>query len=565
MADTSYRIEWGARIPMRDGIHLNATLYLPADLAGPVPAIFTLTPYISDSYHERGAYFAANGFVFALVDVRGRGNSAGDFRFAGGAADGPDGYDICAWLAGQPWCNGKVAMWGGSYAGENQWAVARQHPPSLATIVPAAAAQPGVDFPALNNIYYAYDIQWRTFTSGLTPNANLFAADAFWLERFRELYDRHRPFRELDQVVGNPSPMFQAWLDRPTPAHWSEYVLTPDDYTGLDLPILTITGHYDDDQPGALAYYRRHMRHGSESARAKHYLIIGPWDHAGTRTPQASFGGLTFDAASLLNLNEIHKEWYAWTMGSGARPAFLQKRVAYYVMGAECWKYADSLEDIPTERRCLYLDSDGSADDAFHSGRLVDAPPAGSPPDRYRYDPLDTRPGALDAANPFEHYTDQRRALNLFGAGLVYHSAPFEQATEITGSVSLSVWLALDAPDTDFEVTLYEIQLDGTSIRLTHEWKRARYRQSLDEAKLVPPGEVLRYDFETFPFFSRLIQPHSRLRLVIRAPNTPHIQKNYNSGGDVSAETAADARTVTVTLCHDADHPSCLEIPVAAG
>src|SRR5262249_6359845 len=103
---------------MRDMVELNATLYVPKTPEGSAPktpVIFTLTPYISDTYHARGAYFASHGYTFALVDVRGRGNSGGEFEpFAN---EPRDGHDVVEWLAKQPFCDGKVAMWGGSYAG----------------------------------------------------------------------------------------------------------------------------------------------------------------------------------------------------------------------------------------------------------------------------------------------------------------------------------------------------------------------------------------------------------------------------------------------------------------
>src|SRR5262249_12459451 len=159
---------WAVKIPLRDGVKLNATVYKPKAMKEPSPVVFTLTPYIADTYHERGLYFARHGYVFALVDVRGRGNSEG--RFEPFANEGRDGHDAVEWLARQPWCNGRVAMWGGSYAGFDQWATLKEFPPHLATIVPAAAAHPGVDFPAFKNIPTSYLIQWLTLTSGTTPN-----------------------------------------------------------------------------------------------------------------------------------------------------------------------------------------------------------------------------------------------------------------------------------------------------------------------------------------------------------------------------------------------------------
>ena len=103
---------WGAKIPMRDGAKLNATIYKPQAMTEPLPVVFPPTPYIADSYHDRAMYFARHGYVYALVDVRGRGNSQGQFEpFAN---EGRDGADVVEWLARQPWSNGKVALWGGA-------------------------------------------------------------------------------------------------------------------------------------------------------------------------------------------------------------------------------------------------------------------------------------------------------------------------------------------------------------------------------------------------------------------------------------------------------------------
>ncbi len=133
-------MQWAVKIPMRDGVKLNATIFAAQGQKEPQPVIFTFTPYIGDSYTDRAVYFAEHGYVYALVDVRGRGNSGGEFEpFAN---EGRDGYDVVEWLAKQPYCNGKVTMWGGSYAGFDQWAVLKEFPPHLATIVPAAAAHP---------------------------------------------------------------------------------------------------------------------------------------------------------------------------------------------------------------------------------------------------------------------------------------------------------------------------------------------------------------------------------------------------------------------------------------
>src|SRR5438874_1241324 len=153
-------------------------------------------------FHPRAAYFASHGYVFALVDVRGRGNSGGDFEPF--AQEPHDGHDVVEWLAQQPFCDGKVAMWGGSYAGFDQWATAKEFPSHLATIVPAAAAHPPLDYPSLQNVGESYDVQWYTFTSGKASQQNLFGDSKFWRAKFLDAYKKHIASKPLDSFVGNP-------------------------------------------------------------------------------------------------------------------------------------------------------------------------------------------------------------------------------------------------------------------------------------------------------------------------------------------------------------------------
>jgi len=552
--------QWNIQIPMRDGVRLSATVYTPRGQKSPAPCIFTLTPYIAQSYYDRGIYFASHGYPFLSVDVRGRGNSEGEFRPL--IQEAQDGHDVVEWLALQPYCNGKVAMWGGSYAGYDQWATAKEFPPHLATIVPAAAPYAGVDFPIRGNISDTYLMQWLTMTSGHTSQENLFGDRFFWASKNRKWLESGAPFKDLDSQLGNPSATFQLWLAHPhVDAYWDSYNPTAEQYAKLTIPILTITGSYDDDQPGALAHYREYMKSSSPEARARHYLIIGPWDHAGTRTPTAAFGGLNFGPASLVDLPKLHLDWYAWTMQGGAKPEFLKKHVAYYVIQAEKWRYADTLEGVTAESRAYYLDSTSGADDVVASGSLGAATPKGKP-DHYVYDPHDLSTAALEATSDPSDLTDQSMVYAGRGKILVYHSPPFEQDTEVSGFFRLSAWLAIDQPDTDFSVSLYEIRQDGSSIPLTHDLQRARYRESAREEKLVTTLKPLQYNFEHFTFTSRQIKKGSRLRLVIAPINSIYSQKNYNSGGVVSAESMKDARTVTVTLYHDRAHPSTLFVPM---
>jgi hypothetical protein len=360
-----------------------------------------------------------------------------------------------------------------------------------------------------------------------------------------------------------PSKIFQTWVDHPAPdAYWDAYNPTDEQYGKLDLPVLTVTGQYDDDQPGALAHYGMHVRHATPAARAKHYLVIGPWDHLGTRTPHPEFGGLRFGPASLVDMNALHKAWYDWTMKAGPKPEFLKAPVAYYVAGADKWRYAESLEGITAEARPLYLDSTAArANDVFASGALGAAKGQGGP-DAYVYDPLDTSNAALADDTRAPEFTDQRGVLVNRGKSLIYHTAPFEKDTEIDGFFKLTAFIAIDQPDTDLEVAVYDIAPEGSSLVLARDGRRARYRESPRAAKLAKPGRIERYDFDGFTFVARTLPKGHRLRLVIGPADSPYEEKNYNAGGIVSDESGKDARTVTVRLFHDAEQPSALYVPI---
>jgi uncharacterized protein len=568
-----YDLRWGVKIPMRDKVELNATLYLPKTPDGSppkTPVIFTLTPYISDTYHARGAYFASHGYIFALVDVRGRGNSGGEFEpFAN---EPRDGHDVVEWLATQPFCDGKVAMWGGSYAGFDQWATAKEFPPHLATIVPAAAAHPGLDYPSYNNIGMTYDVQWFTLTSGHTPQDNLFGDQKFWRTKFLDAYKKHLPFKSLDSFVGNPSVNFQRILKHPTAdAYYDAMLPMREQFQKIAVPILTITGQYDGDELGALTYYRDHLAKASPQARAKHFLIIGPWDHAGTRTPTDEVAGVKFGRGAIVDLNDLHRQWYDWTMKTEPKPAFLKNQVAYYLLapgnsGANGeWKYADKFETLTANPKTFYLDSkNGDANGVFRSGSLSEKQPNNGT-DAFVYDPLDTHRGEnIEGTDPKEKTAaiDQTFALSIGKDGLVYHTDPLPNETPLVGCPALSLWLSIDTPDIDLECDLYEIQPDGSSIALWSDLRRLRYRESLREAKLVKPGEILRCDFNPGLFVARRLMKGSRLRLVVTAVNSILWQKNYCSGGVVAEETARDAHTCNVQVYHDAEHPSAIQLPL---
>jgi len=551
------------RIPMRDGVELAAYIWKPAEMEGPLPAIFSLSPYTIEMAYKEGPYMASHGYVYLLVDVRGRSNSDGEFW--PWENDGRDGADVVEWIARQPWCDGQVGMIGGSYRGTTQWLTLKQMPPHLKTIIPTASAWPGLDFPGIGSIRYAYFAQWLGFVSGVSHNLQYFSDAEYWTDKFYQMYSEHIPFSHLPDLVATNRRVFDKWIGDPSfDDFWRSFTPTPDEFARFDIPILTITGYFDGDQPGALQYYREHMKYGNDEAKRMHHLIIGPWDHAGTRMNKEELGGLTFgpNAVVFPDMIELYVQWFDWTLKGKDRPEFLKDRVAYYVVNRDEWRYVDDWTKISNGTESFYLSSThGGATDVFHSGSLVPNPPAsGQQPDVFTYDPLKLKPKADPSEAATDPFLDQRLAFS--DDILIYHSRPLEDDIEMAGTVRLEAYIELDVPDTDLLVQLFEITQKGVSIDLGNAMMRARYRNSPATPELVVPGEINLYDIPLYLFHVRTLDRGSRLRLVVTSVNTPEFEKNYNSGGVVAEESAADARTATIKLHHDERHPSRLVLPV---
>ncbi|HEY3519998.1 MAG TPA: CocE/NonD family hydrolase, partial [Rhodanobacteraceae bacterium] len=225
-------------IPMRDGVQLAATIWRPSDQPKPLPVVLVMTPYITDETQERAVKFATHDYVYVSVDVRGRGTSKGKFTPLYG--NGPDGADVIAWLAKQPWCDGRVVTRGGSYRGMDQWQILAQHPAHLAAAVPTAAVYPGWDYPQPKGIGMSYTAQWLALTSGQTGQENLFDDGKYWETRFVDAYEHNQPFASLADLAGTQREVFREWLDHPAEdSYWAAYNPKPADYAAINVPILT--------------------------------------------------------------------------------------------------------------------------------------------------------------------------------------------------------------------------------------------------------------------------------------------------------------------------------------
>ena len=529
-------ISIGVKIRMRDGSFLNATIYKPHFCPEPLPVIFTLTPYISDTYHERGTYFGKHDYIYANIDVRGRGGSEGEFDpFFN---DARDGFDIVEWFAKQKFCNGKIAMWGGSYAGQNQWLTAKEFPPHLRTIVPVASPKLGIDHPMRYNIGDPYFSQWVMHTGTHAGNFNLLRDDIYFDSKFQERFEKDLPFASLDSITGYPNKVWKKYMAHQTNDNYYQSAIpNAAQYSKMDLPILTITGCYDANQPGALDFYSDFMKYATNSAKQKHYLIIGPWDHASTRTPVKMPG---IGDSSLVDMNNLHWQWYNFALKDSSKPSLLRDKVMYFVTNRNHWKSAENLDDIGKEKIQLYLSSSHKSKTNLTDSSTLEVSSSNGKPAVYIYDPLNK------VENP----------------SLAFTSSPLSQEMEVSGFFQLSVYIETNVRDVDIAAEIVEITAAGQRIPLTRQTMRARFRESLEKEKLLVPGEINLFHFDNFTFISRVMEKGSRIELIISSPNSPWDQKNYCSGGNVALETAKDAHVATIKIYNDIEHLSSIFIPI---
>ncbi len=547
------------KVPMRDGIKLSANIYIPGSDETSYPVILIYTPYVNDEAVDRGMYFAKEGYVFISLDLRGRGNSEGEYRPF--EKDGIDGYDAINWISQQSWCNGNIGMMGGSYRGMVQWMTLKNKPEALKTIVPTAAVGPGLDFPKSGGIFNNYALQWLNFTGGQSRNDKLFGNGAFWQSKANKKYKEFIPFKDWDLLALNErNPNFQTWISHPDfDEYWQNFYPSPKDYQSFNIPILTITGYFDADQPGAMTYYEQHMKHGNPEGKSNHYLVIGPWSHAGTRNPVTKLGGLTFGSDSKLDMNKFHLDWFNWTLKNGKKPEFLHDQVSYYMMDQNKWKYTSQFENMTKDTLNYHLSSPNSDSKLLiNPGQLNSQKSPVADVDIIIYDPLDT--SAVTYYQGADYY---KAPIPVEEKGrIIYISNALDADTPIVGRFEVGLYLSLNVPDTDLMVELYAINQVGETTYIGSEALRLRYRNGLDRPKLAVPEEIFFCKFDT-PFITALeVEKGSRFILSVKNLNTPYNQKNYNSGKDVSLETKEDAKEAKISVHHSPTYSSYIKIPV---
>ena len=515
-------------IPVRAGVVIHARLVRPATAQGRLPALlrFTLDPAEDDAQRS-----AARGYVGVTAYVRGR-TPDGKGAVWPFLHDGDDAQAVIEWIARQPWSDGRVGMLGDGYSGYAAWAAARRRPAALAAIATSAPMAPGIDFPTAGQIYRNAMVRWaERHTLAEPPGAELDDA-ARWRALDEAWYRGGGPYWDIDRtLIGKRSRLLRTWLTHPSrDRYWQKLMPTPKQYAQIEIPVLGIAGYYG-AEAGALYYHREHMRHRPQ---ADDTLLIGPYDADSIRRGTApQLRGLALDAVAQVDLRELRYQWFDHVLKGAGKPALLQGRVNYEVMGANVWRHLPALEAPERAALRLYLDTRQRAGGPRLSATQIDS----AARVELSVNLADRRDGPVPGPDALR--LAQLPARN----AVAFVSDPLAKDTELGGSLRGAFDITPSRQDVDLDIALYE-QTAGGAYKLLFEPYdfRASYARDRTHRRLLVAGVRQSLAFTTERMTACRLPAGSRLVLVVGINKRPDRQIDYGSGKDVNSESrAADA------------------------
>ena len=508
-------------VAMRDGVKLATDVYLPGDGSGKYPAIVVRTPYDKS---KGGPGIVANatrrGYALVVQDLRGRFKSEGHHAiiFANdGLGDHQDGPDTIEWVAKQPWCDGKVASWGGSALGITQ---------NMAAPVAPDALKAQFVSVAFSDFYSQGAYQGGVFRTQLIER---------WLQA------TGMTEKNLPTFVAHPR--YDEFWKRLNFEARSGDVRAPAVFPG---------GWYDIFLQGTLNAFTAVQHRGGEGARGKCRLVVGPIGHG-------TFNELKYpaNAAQGPACGDAFA-WFDHVLLGKANAVSREKPVHYYVMGdptdpkapGNVWRHAD---DWPPAAKTtpFFFHADGKL------GR--DKPTEGVASRRYRYDPKDPVPnvGGQELGVPLGPM-DQRRVEKRPDV-LLFTTDELTEPVEVTGRIMAKLVISSDCPDTDFTVKLCDVYPDGRSMLVTDGILRARYRESFEKESFLEPGQVYELTVDLWST-SLVFNKGHRIRVAVSSSNSPRFEANPNTGKPFRADKETRVATSTVHL--SAKYPSHIVLPV---
>jgi uncharacterized protein len=557
------RVENRVPIRMRDGVTLYADVYRPVG-AGPHPVLVSRTPYSTERFptaYDAAVYLAQRGYVYVFQDIRGRHESDG--RWEPFFDDEKDGFDTVEWAAKQPWSDGKVAMQGGSYLGQNQWRAAQAAPPSLVTIFPMVSST------SLYHDWITLNGGWRlSFNFGWGPvrqeSRIMQNPGPHTVSGLRAIhYDQvqwHLPLNTMQQLVGRNARFYDDWLAHPDyDAYWKP-LNAEELFDKISIPVHTLGGWFDIFSQGTLrGYVGMSQKGATDKARRGSNIVIGPWGHG----PSQKFGAIDFGPEANVDALALQLRWYDYWLKGIDNGLASEPPVKLYVMGRNEWVYENEYPLARTEYKPFYFASRGAANSSRGDGRLTwDKPAGSSAPDRFRYDPDDPVPslgGNNCCGTPTQTGPMDQRPIEGRRDVLVYTSDFLTEEVEATGPVKVVLYASSDAVDTDFVAKLVDVHPDGTSYNMAEGILRARYRDSLTRPAPLTPGQVYRMEIDLVGT-SIAFQRGHQIRVHVTSSHFPQFDRNPNTGAAFG--TTDQVRVAQQTVYHDAERPSHVLLPV---
>jgi putative CocE/NonD family hydrolase len=583
------RTIWRAQVRMRDGVRLNADVYLPS-ATGRFPAVLIRTPYRTEI--GRNPVFLnrliASGYAIVQQHERGRFLSEGEMRMLGRADE--DGWDTLDWIAAQDWSDGKVATYGCSSSAENQLKLASLgHPAHKAMIAYSAGVGVAEAGPFreqgnfwlggawqqgwANYFFTQMPLAWPQLPAGLSDAERqarieaqgIAGADIEIDARTLDQARMHLPMIDMAKAAQAPDTELEEYLRRgPSHPDWDDDRVTNADV--IKVPGLWAEALYDISARSTVAFFEKTR---GESPAGTQAIVITNGRHCafGSASETTRIGDRDLGDARL-DLVSRQIAWLdRWVKGDASSPV-PTRPITVYMAGANRWAEFDAVPWASRDRsRIFYLSSGGRANTRDGDGRLLDAPAAAGSTDVFTYDPANpviAHGGAISGVGTDQEKNEgsyDQRAIEARADVLVYTSEPLLEDLALFGYVETELFVGSSAPDTDFTVKLIDVAEDGTAWNIADTIQRMRYRDGEDKPVFMRPGEIYRITPPAM-LAANVFRKGHRVRIEVSSSNFPSYSRNLNTADEPYTSTRiAVARN---TLAAGAGRPSRIALPVVA-
>jgi putative CocE/NonD family hydrolase len=535
--------------------------------------ILVRTPYKKEMNELTGNYYAKRGYVVAIQDCRGRFASEGTWEPF--IYESKDGYDAIEWLGTQEWSKGKVGMIGASYVGWVQLWAASENPPHLTTIIPnVAPPDPFYNIPYEYGSFFILGAIWWAEILETEATGDLSGrAMAQINERKYEKILKSLPVIELDEkILGKKNPYWRKWIQHNTNDDYWQRANFIDALKNLDLPVFLQSGWFDGDGIGSKLNYM-----ALEQSKNKFIkVILGPWGH--TDQSHSRLGDYDFGKEAAPDLQTLYLRWFDYWLKGIDNKIVEEPLVEYFVMFSNQWLKGDTYPLPETQFTKFYFDSTEGANTSKGDGVLMtEMSEKGKEFDQYVYDPGDPTPWPeyyykseeeikqeKDKTIDIEEYKKRIEAFHNEVSDarediLVYQTPPLEKPVSVAGPLSAVLYASTSAPDTDWFITLMDVDEEGKIFHLVRGTIRARFRNSMEKPELLQKDKVYRYDIDMWQTGITFRKGH-RIRIEISSALFPMFSRNLNTGGHNEIETKF--QKAIQKIFHSNEYPSHILLPV---